>query len=175
MRIGTSSPGNGVADDDVGQTRDADAGDSQLQHRLRRIGDHVAADMDDADALVSVEGPTAQRWQAGDPQAVVLLQIIWRARRAAALQIVRRRADDALQVADAARDHRRFVERADADRQVDAVFQWRQRRVSLIVMSRWMSGYRARKRGIAGASWCMPKARAAVQAQGCHEGWPQIR
>ena len=88
-------------DHHVGQARDANPGQRQLQHGFGIVGGDVAADMDDADAIVGVEGPAPQRRQAGDPQAVVLLQVVRRARRAVALQIGRRRADDAFQVADA--------------------------------------------------------------------------
>ena len=111
---------DGVTDNDVGQASDADAGDGQLQHGFRCIGGDIAADVHDPYAFFGVKRPAPQCGQAGDPQAVVALQVVRRLRRAATGQVARCSADDPLQVADAPGDHRRLVQRADADGEVDA-------------------------------------------------------
>ena len=81
---------DGIADDHIGQARNADPGHRQLENGFRIVGNDIAADMDDTDALVGGERPAPQDRQAGDPQAVVLLQVIRRARRSVSRQVGRR-------------------------------------------------------------------------------------
>ena len=57
---------NGLADNDIGQAGDANAGNRQLQHGFRIVGDDVTVDMHDPDAIVSIERPAAQDGEAGD-------------------------------------------------------------------------------------------------------------
>ena len=51
---------DGIADDHVGQARDADAGHRKLENGFGIVGDDIAVDMHDADAVVGVERPAAQ-------------------------------------------------------------------------------------------------------------------
>ena len=108
---------------EVGKSHDAKSLQREIEQCLAVACRDVAGDVDRPSSLARPERPSTQSRKAADRQAVVLEKVLRTSRCAMPRNVGRRSTDDALDIADLARDRGSVLKRSQSDGHVDASLQ----------------------------------------------------